>query len=112
MPSGLQYEVITAGEGESPSGAAKVTVLYRGALIDGTEFDSSYGRGQPATFALNGVIKGFSEALSLMQPGAKWRVFIPSDMAYGPRGSRTIGPNETLIFEMELISFELPAQSK
>ncbi len=108
LPSGLQYEVLEAGEGESPSGAANVTVHYRGTLIDGTEFDSSHKRGQPATFSLNGVIKGFSEALALMKPGAKWKVYIPPELGYGERGTRGIGPNSTLIFEMELISYESP----
>jgi FKBP-type peptidyl-prolyl cis-trans isomerase len=108
LPSGLQYEVLEAGEGGAPSGSAKVTVHYRGTLIDGTEFDSSHKRGQPATFSLNGVIKGFSEALSLMKPGAKWKVYIPSELGYGQRGTRSIAPNSTLIFELELISFESP----
>lgn len=102
--SGLQYQVLQAGKGESPSKEDSVKVNYLGTLIDGTKFDSSYDRGQPATFALKGVVPGFSEAISLMKTGAKWRVFLPSDLAYGARGAgQTIGPNETLIFEIELL---------
>ena len=104
LPSGLQYKVLTAGQGESPKAADRVTTNYRGTLIDGTEFDSSYKRGQPAEFAVNGVIKGWTEALQLMKPGAKWQLFIPAELAYGERGSRpTIGPNATLLFEIELL---------
>ena len=110
LPSGVQYKVITAGIGDSPQDVDTVSVHYRGTHIDGTEFDSSYKRGQPASFKLNGVIKGFSEALSKMNAGSKWAVYIPSDLAYGERGAGgNIGPNETLIFELELISFESPA---
>ena len=104
--SGLQYEVILEGEagGARPSPADQVTVHYRGTLIDGTEFDSSYSRGQPATFGVSGVIPGFSEGLQLMTVGSHYRFVIPSDMAYGPQGSGPdIGPNATLIFEIELI---------
>lgn len=105
--SGLQYEVLQEGEGEHPGPDDQVTVNYRGTLIDGTEFDSSYERGEPAQFQVGGVIQGFAEGLQLMQPGAKYRFVIPSDLAYGPGGSGgTIGPNQTLIFEVELISID------
>ncbi len=106
LPSGLQYKVITEGKGKTPSATDTVTVNYKGTLIDGTEFDSSYKRGQPATFPVNGVIKGWTEALQLMKEGSKWQLFIPSDLAYGERGTPggQIGPNATLIFEVELIS--------
>lgn len=107
LPSGLQYKVLAEGSGTSPKPNDIVTVNYRGTLIDGTEFDSSYKRGQPAKFAVNGVIKGWSEALQLMKPGAKWQLFIPPELAYGERGSGfSIGPNATLIFEVELLSVE------
>jgi FKBP-type peptidyl-prolyl cis-trans isomerase FklB len=104
LPSGLQYKVITDGKGRSPLATDTVTVNYRGTLIDGTEFDNSYKRGQPATFPVNGVIKGWTEALQLMKEGSKWQLFIPSNLAYGERsaGGR-IGPNATLIFEVDLI---------
>ena len=106
-PSGLQYEIITTGEGNSPRAEDKVTVHYKGTLLDGTEFDSSYSRNEPATFALNRVIKGWTEGVQLMKPGAKYRFFIPPDLAYGSRGAGgSIGPNETLIFEVELLSVE------
>jgi len=102
--SGLQYRVITEGEGKSPAAEDQVTVHYTGRLIDGTVFDSSVERGQPATFPVNGVIPGWVEALQLMQVGDKWELTIPSDLAYGPGGtSGPIGPNETLIFEVELL---------
>ena len=101
--SGLQYEVITEGEGVKPTGDDQVRLHYRGTLIDGTEFDSSYG-GEPAVFGAGQLIAGFTEALLLMSPGSHYRVVIPSDMAYGAGGSgRNIGPNATLIFEIELI---------
>ncbi len=104
LPDGLQYKVITEGKGKSPSATDTVTVNYRGTLIDGTEFDSSYKRGQPATFPVNGVIKGWTEALQLMKEGSKWQLFIPPSLAYGERGAgAAIGPNATLIFEVELI---------
>ena len=105
LPSGLQYKVLTEGSGKMPKAEDTVTVNYKGTLIDGTEFDSSYKRGQPATFQVKGVIKGWTEALQLMKQGAKWQLFIPPDLAYGDRGAgRDIGPNATLIFEVELIS--------
>lgn len=107
LPSGLQYKVIAEGSGDSPKPDDMVTVNYRGTLVDGTEFDSSYKRGQPAKFGVNGVIKGWSEALQLMKPGAKWQLFIPPELAYGERGSGlAIGPNSTLIFDVELLSVE------
>ena len=105
LPSGLQYKEITPGKGKSPTIADNVTTHYRGSLIDGTEFDSSYKRGQPATFPVSGVIAGWTEALQLMKEGAKWQLFVPSRLAYGERGAgQVIGPNATLIFEVELIS--------
>ena len=107
LPSGLQYKVLKAGAGKKPTTTDTVTVHYRGTLIDGKEFDSSYQRGKPATFPVNGVIPGWTEALALMEEGAKWELFIPSNLAYGERGAgREIGPNATLIFEVELISIE------
>jgi len=105
--SGLQYKVIEPGQGDSPGPADVATVHYRGTLIDGTQFDSSYDRGQPATFPVGGVIAGWSEALQMMKPGAKWQLFIPAELAYGERGAgQVIGPNSTLIFDVELISVE------
>ena len=106
--SELQYKVLAEGQGESPRSNDVVTVNYRGALIDGTEFDSSYKAGQPLVRAANMLIKGWTEALQLMKPGAKWQLFIPPELAYAERGSRQIGPNETLIFDVELISFKPP----
>jgi FKBP-type peptidyl-prolyl cis-trans isomerase FklB len=103
--TGLQYEVLAEGSGDSPKETEQVTVHYHGTLIDGTVFDSSVERGQPATFPVNGVIPGWVEALQLMKPGAKYKLFIPSNLAYGERGAGgSIGPNATLIFEVELIS--------
>lgn len=103
--SGLQYKVIKKGAGASPAATDSVTVHYSGTLIDGTEFDSSYKRGQPATFPLNGVIRGWTEALQLMKEGAKYELYIPSELGYGQRGSGgAIGPNAVLIFTVELIS--------
>ncbi len=105
--SGLQYEVITMGDGEKPKADSKVKVHYRGTTIDGVEFDSSYSRGQPISFPLNGVIKGWSEGVALMPVGSKFRFFIPSELAYGERGAGAkIGPNSTLIFEVELLAIE------
>ena len=103
--SGLQYRVIETGEGRSPGPADTVVVHYVGRLIDGTEFDSSRDRGTPATFSLGGIIPGWKEALQLMREGDVWEAVIPSELAYGARGAGTsIGPNETLVFEIELIS--------
>jgi FKBP-type peptidyl-prolyl cis-trans isomerase FklB len=106
-PSGLQYKVIRKGTGKTPKPTDTVTVNYRGTLIDGTEFDSSYRRGKPASFKVTGVIKGWTEALQLMKEGAKWELYAPSTLAYGERGAgRDIGPNSALIFEVELISIK------
>jgi FKBP-type peptidyl-prolyl cis-trans isomerase FklB len=103
--SGLQYKVIEAGKGKTPGATDKVRVNYRGSLVDGTEFDSSYKRGKPAEFPVNGVIKGWTEALQLMKEGAKYQLFIPAELAYGERGAGpVIGPNATLIFDVELIA--------
>lgn len=103
--SGLQYKVITEGTGRQPKLEDKVTVHYRGTLIDGTEFDSSQKHGQPATFPVNGVIPGWQEAIPMMKEGAKWELYIPPSLAYGPRGAgELIRPNSVLIFEVELIS--------
>jgi FKBP-type peptidyl-prolyl cis-trans isomerase FklB len=105
LPSGLQYKVITPGKGKTPKASDTVTVHYKGTLIDGTEFDSSYKRGEPASFPVSGVIPGWVEAIQLMKEGAKWQLFIPPNLAYGERGAgRDIGPNATLLFEVELIS--------
>ena len=105
LPSGLQYKEVTSGAGKSPKATDTVTTHYKGTLIDGTEFDSSHKRGQPATFQVSGVIPGWTEALQLMKEGAKWQLFVPSNLAYAERGAgREIGPNATLIFEVELIS--------
>jgi len=102
--SGLLYLVIEEGKGESPKATDKVKVQYRGTLTDGTVFDSSYDRGEPAEFPVNRVIPGWTEALQLMKPGAKWKLVIPSNLAYGPRGAgQMIGPNATLVFEVELL---------
>lgn len=104
LPSGLQYEVITEGSGAKPLASNKVTCHYHGTLIDGTVFDSSVRRGQPATFPLNAVIKGWTEGLQLMPAGSKWRFFIPPHLGYGDRqAGGQIGPNSTLIFEVELL---------
>jgi FKBP-type peptidyl-prolyl cis-trans isomerase len=106
LDSGLQYKVIEAAEGANPAATDTVEVHYRGALLDGTEFDSSYSRGQSANFGVGQVIPGFSEALQLMSVGSKWQVYIPSDLGYGPGGTGggPIGPNAALIFDIELIS--------
>jgi FKBP-type peptidyl-prolyl cis-trans isomerase len=109
LPSGLQYKVIQEGQGDHPKATDLVSVQYRGTLIDGTEFDSSYQRGQPASFNLSNVIPAWTEGVQLMKPGAKYQLFAPSTLAYGERGSGPrIGPNATLIFEIELISFTSP----
>lgn len=104
VPSGLQYKVLVEGSGKTPKATDSVTVNYRGTLIDGKEFDDSYKRGQPATFEVGKVIRGWTEALQLMKEGAKWQLFIPPTLAYGDRGAGPIPPNSTLIFEVELIS--------
>ena len=105
LPSGLQYRVLEQGEGPNPTKDDVIIAHYRGELIDGTEFDSSYNRGIPIQFALANVIPGWQEVIQLMQPGAKWQVFIPSDLAYGLQGAGSmIGPNETLIFEIHFIT--------
>jgi FKBP-type peptidyl-prolyl cis-trans isomerase FklB len=105
LPSGLQYKVLAKGKGKSPVATDKVTVHYKGTLIDGTEFDSSVKRGKPATFRAGRVIAGWKEALLLMKEGAKWQLFIPAKLGYGERGAGSkIPPNATLIFEVELIS--------
>jgi FKBP-type peptidyl-prolyl cis-trans isomerase FklB len=103
LESGLQYKVITEGKGASPSASDTVTVHYKGTLIDGTEFDSSYKRNEPASFPVNGVIKGWTEALQLMKEGSKWQLFIPAGIAYGDMGRPGIPPNSVLIFDVELI---------
>jgi FKBP-type peptidyl-prolyl cis-trans isomerase FklB len=105
LPSGLQYKILAAGTGPKPTANDTVTCNYRGTLLNGKEFDSSYKRGHPETFPVGGVIKGWTEALQLMPVGSKWQLFIPADMAYGDRGAGgDIGPGETLIFEVELLS--------
>ena len=104
LPSGLQYEVLKEGDGEIPKATDQVKCHYHGTLIDGTIFDSSVQRGQPAVFPVNGVIQGWVEALQLMSTGSKWRLFIPSDLAYGSNGAGgAIGPHSTLIFDVELL---------
>jgi FKBP-type peptidyl-prolyl cis-trans isomerase FklB len=110
LPSGLQYKVITEGKGKQPKSSDTVVAHYRGTLINGTEFDSSYQRNEPATFPVGGVIKGWQEVLPLMKEGAKWQVYIPSNLAYGPQGAGgEIGPNEVLIFDIELLSVKSDA---
>jgi FKBP-type peptidyl-prolyl cis-trans isomerase len=104
--SGLQYKVIEMGDGARPAATDKVTVHYRGTLLNGEEFDSSYSRGEPVSFALNQVIPGWTEGVQLMPVGSKFMFFIPSDLAYGPSGGGPIGPNATLIFEVELLGIE------
>ena len=108
LASGLQYKVIKAGTGKKPKATDTVSTNYRGTLIDGTEFDSSARRGKPATFPVKGVIAGWTEALQLMEEGAKWQLFVPSNLGYGERGTPggPIGPNATLIFDIELISIQ------
>jgi len=107
LPSGLQYKIITAGTGKKPKATDTVTTHYRGTLIDGTEFDSSIKRGEPASFPVSGVIPGWTEALQLMPVGSKWQLVVPPDLAYGPRGAgQQIGPNATLVFEVELLSIQ------
>ncbi len=108
LPSGLQYKILNAGDGPKPTASDSVVCNYKGTLINGTEFDSSYKRGQPATFGVGQVIKGWTEALQLMPVGSKWQLFIPSSLAYGERGEPRGGiePNATLIFEVELLSIQ------
>lgn len=103
LASGLQYKVIKEGTGTKPKADSTVKVHYTGSLINGTVFDSSIERGEPVSFPVNGVIPGWTEALQLMNEGSKWNLYIPSDLAYGPGGNRNIGPNETLLFEVELL---------
>jgi len=111
--SGLQYKVETEGKGAKPKATDTVEVNYRGTLVDGTEFDSSYKRGQTVTFPVNGVIPGWSEALQLMTVGSKYQLYIPSDLAYGPGGTGgAIGPNQALVFEVELVDIKKPEDSK
>jgi len=113
LPSGLQYKILKEGTGPKPTATDSVVCNYRGTLINGTEFDSSYKRGQPATFPVTGVIKGWTEALQLMPVGSKWQLFIPSDLAYGERGpAPEIGSNATLVFEVELLSIEDKSKEK
>jgi FKBP-type peptidyl-prolyl cis-trans isomerase FklB len=113
LPSGLQYKIITTGTGPKPVATDSVVCNYRGTLVDNTEFDSSYKRGQPATFPVNQVIKGWTEALQLMPVGSKWELFVPSELAYGDRGASgsPIGPSSTLIFEVELLSIQAKADA-
>ena len=106
LPSGLQYEIITEGSGEKPLETDTVKTHYHGTLIDGTVFDSSVQRGEPISFPLNGVISGWTEGLQLMPVGSKWRLFVPSHLAYGERGQGAIQPHSTLIFEVELLGIE------
>jgi len=113
LPSGLQYKILKAGDGKKPAASDSVVCNYRGTLIDGTEFDSSYKRGEPATFPVSGVIKGWTEALQLMPVGSKWQLVVPSELAYGERGAGgDIAPNSTLIFEVELLSIQAPEEQK
>ncbi len=104
--SGLQYKILKEGKGAKPGLTDKVKCHYKGTLIDGKQFDSSYDKGEPSTFSVNGVIKGWTEALQLMPVGSKWKLYIPANLAYGTRGNPSIGPNETLIFEIELLDIE------
>lgn len=103
LPDGLQYKVIKEGSGKKPAATDTVSVHYRGTLVDGKEFDSSYKRGEPTEFPVNAVIRGWTEALQMMSEGSKWILYIPANLAYGSRGVGPIGPNEALIFEVELL---------
>lgn len=109
--SGLQYKVATKGAGKIPTTNDAVVCHYRGTLIDGTEFDSSYKRGEPSSFGVTGVIKGWTEALLMMPVGSKWQLFIPSELAYGERGRQGIPPNSTLLFDIELVSIKDPTEA-
>lgn len=107
LPDGLQYKILVDGKGPKPTDTDVVTVDYAGTLVDGTEFDSSYKRGQPATFPVSGVIQGWTEALKLMKAGSTWELYIPPSLAYGDQGSPpAIGPNQTLIFKVKLINVQ------
>lgn len=113
LDSGVQYKVLTKGEGSSPTAEDTISAHYRGTLLDGTEFDSSYKRDTPLTLQMGSVIKGWGEVLKIMKPGSKWEVYIPAHMAYGERGAGdAIGPNQTLIFTIELIKFDSPKDKK
>src|SRR6202007_718246 len=113
LPSGLQYKVLKEGTGPKPTATDSVVCNYKGSLINGTEFDSSYKKGEPATFPVSGVIKGWTEALQLMPVGSKWQLVVPPDLAYGARGGGdVIGANSTLIFEVELISIQDKSKDK
>lgn len=113
LPSGLQYRVMKPGTGDSPKANDMVSTHYTGKLINGTEFDSSYKRGEPVKFNVSGVIPGWTEALQLMKPGAKWELFVPSKLAYGENGvGQIIGPNSTLIFEVELLTVDKPENNQ
>jgi FKBP-type peptidyl-prolyl cis-trans isomerase FklB len=107
LADGLQYKILKEGDGPKPTASDSVVCNYRGTLLNNQEFDSSYKRGQPATFPVSGVIKGWTEALQLMPVGSKWQIFVPSELAYGGRGAGAdIGPNSTLVFEIELLSIQ------
>ena len=107
LPSGLQYKVLKAGDGKMPKASDTVECHYRGTLLDGTEFDSSYSKGQPAKLTISAIIAGWREALKLMPVGSKWQLFVPPQLAYGERGNgRGVGPNETLVYEMELLAIK------
>lgn len=111
LPSGLQYKVLKQGNGAKPKRSDYVKAHYRGTLLDGTEFDSSYKRGEPATFAVDGVIEGWQEALQLMPVGSKWQLYVPSELAYGQQSpSPLIGPNALLVFEVELLGIQQPGE--
>jgi FKBP-type peptidyl-prolyl cis-trans isomerase FklB len=113
LPDGLQYKILKEGDGPKPTASDTVTCNYRGTLINGKEFDSSYKRGQPASFPVSGVIKGWTEALELMPVGSKWKLYIPPDLAYGERGAgQDIGPGETLIFEIDLLGIQNKSEQK